>query len=172
MGKFTQELEGADDGLFMEGVELINLDGDAQTAPTTLAAPVGEVRERNLTIAFVSLMSSYRQAGAQDPGYVLGEKIYSRFGGAFEFEVSTSFRDVNDVAAPPTDEEILIYESRQEAKRDDAMMYVFVALGATVVVVIFIFVCQSICSDHSQVEYQKRAMIYKKQDLTLRNTIK
>ena len=42
------------------------------------------------------------------------------------------------------------------------MMYVFVALGAMIIIVIFIFICQSICSNHAKIEFQKRALVYKK----------
>ena len=91
-----------------------------------------------------------------------GEKVYSRFGGAFEFEVSTSFRDINDVPTQPTEEELLIYENNQDKKKEDAMMYVFLGLGAMIIIVVFIFICQSICSNHSKMEFQKRALIYKK----------
>ena len=63
-------------------------------------------------------MSSYSQGGPLNPlSSLTGEKVYSRVGGAFEFEVSTSFRDINDVPTQPTEEELLIYESNQDKKK-------------------------------------------------------
>lgn len=63
---------------------------------------------------------------------------------------------------------MLIYENNQDKKKEDAMMYVFLGLGAMIIIVVFIFICQSICSNHSKMEFQKRALIYKKQDLIFR----
>lgn len=60
---------------------------------------------------------------------------------------------MNDIPVEPTEEEVLIYESNQNKKRDDALIYIFMGLGAMIVIVVIIFICQSICSDHSNVEF-------------------
>ena len=55
-------------------------------------------------MAFVSISTLYKQAGVQDTDYLLGEKIFSKFGGSFNFEVRTNFRDENDKPITPTEE--------------------------------------------------------------------
>jgi hypothetical protein len=85
--------------------------------------------------------------------------------------VSTSFRNASDSSTLPTEEELLIYESRQNEKKDDALLYISLCLAVMIVFVMLIFICQSFCSDHAKIEYQERALVYKKQDLEFRQTI-
>lgn len=46
------------------------------------------------------------------------------------------------------------------------------ALAAVVALVVLIFIYQAICGKHAEIEYQKRAMVYRKEDANIRNTIK
>ena len=93
---------------------------------------------------------------------MLGEKIFSKFGGSFTFEVRTNFRDENDKPITPTEEQVLLYETSEETQRSKAMTYIFLVLAGLMLIAFYILLMQCICGDHSQVEYQKRAMVYKK----------
>ena len=74
----------------------------------------------------------------------------------------TNFRDENDKPITPTEEQVLLYETSEETQRSKAMTYIFLVLAGLMLIAFYILLMQCICGDHSQVEYQKRAMVYKK----------
>lgn len=139
---------------------MINLDGNENTETVTSILKLSA--DKNITMAFVSLSTLYKQAGAQDTDYKLGEKIFSRFGGSFAFDVIANFRDANDKPLVPTEDEVLLREKSEESQRSKAMTYIYLVLAGLVLVAFYILLMQYLCGDHSQKEFQKRAMIYKK----------
>ena len=89
-------------------------------------------------MAFVSISTLYKQAGVQDTDYLLGEKIFSKFGGSFNFEVRTNFRDENDKPITPTEEQVLLYETSEETQRSKAMTFIFLVLAGLMLIAFYI----------------------------------
>lgn len=98
----------------------------------------------------------------------LYKKKYSQFDGAFEMIVSTNFRPKNEVAQRPTDAEIEKYEREEKEKRDTALLLTLLLLAGVMALVILIFIYQALCGKHTELEYQKRAQDYRKEDVNIR----
>lgn len=96
------------------------------------------------------------------------KKQYSASKGAFELVVSTNFRPKNEAVQRPTDEEIEKYERKEKDKRNTAMLLILLVLAGVVGLVIIIFIFQALCGKHSEMEYQKRAADYTKEDVNIR----
>lgn len=100
------------------------------------------------------------------------KKEYNQKGGSFQFTVNTNFRPSDEGVARPTDEEIDNFERAQKEKRDEVLFITLIVLAGVFALVLLILIFQNACNKHTELEYQKRLVQCKKEDVNIRATVK